>query len=75
MSGPIAICMYQIELKISGDIFGTNEETQSDRMAGIWFRIEKGSEAGPGVHDYDESGIVWEGIAILQDFRTVECDD
>lgn len=32
-------------------------------MVGIWFRIEKGPEVGPGVHGYDESGVVYEGIA------------
>merc|ERR1711939_835071 len=49
------------------DIFGTTAEHSTDRMAGIWFRIEKGPEAGPPRHTYDESGVVWEGTVTLRD--------
>ncbi|KAL1583156.1 hypothetical protein WHR41_07919 [Cladosporium halotolerans] len=49
------------------DIFGTKAEANLDRLAGIWFRIEKGPEVGPGVHSYDESGVVWEGTVTLSD--------
>jgi hypothetical protein len=49
-------------LDTTGDIFGTKSGSSSDRLVGIWFRIEKGPEAGPGVHDYDESGVVFEGM-------------
>ncbi|KAI7081983.1 hypothetical protein KC356_g8738 [Hortaea werneckii] len=49
------------------DIFGTNSKHSTDRMAGIWFRIEKGPEAGPPRHTYDESGVVWEGTVTLRD--------
>lgn len=48
-------------MTLLGDIFGTTAEHSTDRMAGIWFRIEKGPEAGPPRHTYDESGVVWEG--------------
>lgn len=60
-----AICLHiantGLTRQFPGDIFGTKAETSSDRLAGIWFRIEKGPEVGPGVHSYDESGVVWEG--------------
>lgn len=44
------------------DIFNTKESTTEDPLAGIWFRIEKGGPpVGPGIHGYDESGVVYEG--------------
>jgi hypothetical protein len=39
-------------------------------MAGIWFRIERGPPAGPGVHDYDESGVVWEGNEVTSQLQS-----
>ncbi|KAG9854675.1 hypothetical protein KCU98_g1878, partial [Aureobasidium melanogenum] len=42
------------------DIFNTPDTTLRDPLAGIWFRIEQGPPVGPGVHGYDEAGVVWE---------------
>ncbi|KAF2993858.1 hypothetical protein E8E13_000661 [Curvularia kusanoi] len=54
------------------DIFNTTAETFQNPLAGIWFRIEKGPPVGPGIHDYDESGVVYEGTIILSDETGVE---
>ncbi|KAG9569237.1 hypothetical protein KCU71_g2356, partial [Aureobasidium melanogenum] len=47
------------------DVFNTPDTTLKDPLAGIWFRIEKGPPVGPGVHGYDEAGVVWEDIQSL----------
>ena len=48
---------------MADDIFNTKESTPQDPLAGIWYRIEKGGPpVGPGVHGYDESGVVYEGM-------------
>ncbi|EGP84242.1 unnamed protein product [Zymoseptoria tritici ST99CH_1A5] len=50
------------------DIAGTKDADRAqDRLVGIWFRIEKGPEVGPGIHGYDECGVVWEGTVTLRD--------
>lgn len=49
----------------TGDIFNTPDTTLKDPLAGIWFRIEKGPPVGPGIHGYDEAGVVWEGMGLL----------
>ncbi|KAH4064322.1 hypothetical protein HBI38_172540 [Parastagonospora nodorum] len=54
-------------------------KTTKDPMVGIWFRIEQGPPVGPGVHAYDESGVVFEGTLTLRDEtgneRTLERGD
>lgn len=49
-------------LNLPDDIFNSKGETTQDPLAGIWFRIEKGPPIGPGLHGYDESGVVYEGM-------------
>ncbi|KAH0043885.1 hypothetical protein KCU78_g497, partial [Aureobasidium melanogenum] len=49
------------------DIFNTPDTTLRDPLAGIWFRIEQGPPVGPGVHGYDEAGMVWEANTHLAD--------
>jgi hypothetical protein len=44
---------------LQDDLF--ESKTTKDPMVGIWFRIEQGPPVGPGVHAYDESGVVFEG--------------
>ncbi|EUC30524.1 hypothetical protein COCCADRAFT_103706 [Bipolaris zeicola 26-R-13] len=54
------------------DIFNSKGETTQDPLAGIWFRIEKGPPIGPGLHGYDESGVVYEGTVTLKDETGME---
>lgn len=66
---PYLLRSYEIRNRILivtllDDIFNSKGQTIQDPLAGIWFRIEKGGPPiGPGIHGYDESGVVYEGKA------------
>lgn len=44
------------------DLLGTERKDVADPLVGAWFRMEKGPEATPPTYEYDEFGVVIEGI-------------
>jgi hypothetical protein len=44
------------------DLLGTEKDKIVNPIVGSWFRIESGPEATPPKYEYDEVGVVIEGI-------------
>lgn len=47
------------------DLIGTERKDVADPIVGAWFRIEKGPESTPPTYEYDEFGVVIDGIQIF----------
>lgn len=45
-------------------MLGTERKDIVDPIVGAWFRMEKGPESTPPTYEYDEFGVVIEGIQI-----------
>lgn len=44
------------------DLIGTERKDVADPIVGAWFRMEKGPESTPPTYEYDEFGVVIDGI-------------
>lgn len=46
------------------NLIGTERKDVVDPIVGAWFRMEKGPESTPPTYEYDEFGVVIEGIEV-----------